>query len=282
MALPLRGVERDRRILAVDPLEMRDGAVGREARDEAVVVDVAGAAVDVRDEVDVRLRVVDRGLGGGHAGDHDRLLAVGGRREEQDGGQRDGRAGEGSGGAVDGHLCHVLQKKSRFRGRGRHREHRPVVHGSDLPVNARRQSIGARPPPSARVRPCRPIPPCPPPAAPRSDPVGRQSSRAQRMVLWPSRPLVVDADRRPQRQVRVGQLVEPLRVGAALPRILVADAVVHEVALLLVHRERSEVAAVAEDRRQRLFRRRPVAGVGHAAGAASGARTCAPDGAYMM
>ena len=66
--------------------------------------------------------------------------------------------------------------------------------------------------------------------------------------------------------MRVGQLVEALRVGAALVRGLVADAVVHEVCLLLVHRERPEVAAVGVHRRERLLRRRLVARVGLAAG----------------
>src|SRR5690606_276336 len=53
-------VQRDTLGLAVDPAQLADLAIGRDAGDEAVAILGAGVAVDIRDEIDIALLVVQR------------------------------------------------------------------------------------------------------------------------------------------------------------------------------------------------------------------------------
>ena len=100
--------------------------------------------------------------------------------------------------------------------------------------------------------------------------------RAQRMVLCTSRPSSsVPAGGRSVRCVSVSSKKRCASVPLC-PRILVAHAVVHEVRLLLVHRERAEGSCRSSGPSP--APRRPSAGRRRTASdrAASGARTCVP------
>ena len=77
--------------------------------------------------------------------------------------------------------------------------------------------------------------------------------------------LAVGPDGRSQREMRIGQLVEALGIGVGPPRTQVADPMMNQISLFLMHRERTEVAAVGANGRERLLRRRPRAVVRFAA-----------------
>ncbi len=64
-------MQQERRIRAVDPLEVLDLSIRRDTRDEAVVVVGGRTPVDVRDEIDVGDGVVEDGLRRHEAGIRD-------------------------------------------------------------------------------------------------------------------------------------------------------------------------------------------------------------------